>query len=191
MYFNKNKFIIKNIIYITFILLLAVVSTHYIYYKFKDLRSIDYSSSSLDIVFNSKNGEKVSLTKVTPVTDSVGLSTQAYNLTITNNLTIGVDYKIKLVDDVETIENDDCSKKIIPKDYIRVAVKEENKKIKIYKLSEIEDNTLDLGEIKALDTKEYAIRVWVSNDEEVNIPSASHYHGIIQVVENENDIAIK
>ena len=191
MYFNRRKFIIKNIVYITFILLLAVVSTHYIYYKFKDLRSIDYSSSSLDIVFNSKEGEKVTITKVTPVTDSVGLSTQAYNLTIKNNLTIGVSYRIKLIDDLDTISNDNCSEKTIPKEYIRVAVKEGNKRAMIYKLDEIEEDTLDFGEIKALDTKEYAIRVWISNDEEVNIPSASHYHGLIQVVENDNEIAIK
>ena len=191
MYFNRKKFILKNIIYITFILLLAVISTYHIYYKFKDLRSIDYSSSSLDIVFNSKEGEKVSLTKVTPVTDSVGLSTKAYTLDITNNLTIGVSYKIKLIDDLDTINNDGCEEKLIPKEYIRVAVKEENKKVKIYTLSEIENDTLDLGEIAALDTKEYNIRVWVSNDEEVNIPSSSHYHGLLQVVENDNEIAIK
>ena len=190
MYFNRNKFIMKNIIYTIFIVALVTVATNRIYYKFKDLRNIDYSSSSLDVVFHSKTADRISITKVTPITDSVGLSTQAYALSVINNLTESVTYKIKLVDDINAITNDGCNDKQIPKENIRVAIKEDSNKVRIYKLAELEDNTIDIGEIKALDKKEYTIRLWVSNEEEVNVNTNFHYHGIIQVVENENEVAL-
>lgn len=180
----------KNIIYTIFIVALVTVATNRIYYKFKDLRNIDYSSSSLDVVFHSKTADRISITKVTPITDSVGLSTQAYALSVINNLTESVTYKIKLVDDINAITNDGCNDKQIPKENIRVAIKEDSNKVRIYKLAELEDNTIDIGEIKALDKKEYTIRLWVSNEEEVNVNTNFHYHGIIQVVENENEVAL-
>ena len=46
---NRRREIIKNTIYIFFILLLAVVSTYYIYNKFQGARNIDFNSESLDV----------------------------------------------------------------------------------------------------------------------------------------------
>ena len=38
--------------------------------------------------------DKIAITKVTPLTDSVGLSTTNYGLTLSNNLTEKVNYRI-------------------------------------------------------------------------------------------------
>ena len=70
----RKREIIKNTIFIIFILILAVIPTHYIYYKFQGNRNIDFSSESLDVVYHESTGDKLTISKVTPVTDSVGLS---------------------------------------------------------------------------------------------------------------------
>lgn len=183
-YYKKQ--IIKNILIIVLILLFAVFATHHIYYKFQKERNVDYTSSSLDIIFHEKTGDKVTLNKITPVTDSVGLSTKSYTFTVKNNLTVPVGYKIKLVDDNKTIEEDNCINNLISKDIIKVSIKGK-KYNKIYKLSELQDNTLKLEKLKPLEEKDYIIRVWTVNDAQAK--DDIHYHGLIQIVEDNQDIA--
>ena len=191
MYYNRKKYILKNVIIITFILLVAIIATHAIYDKFTKERETDYSSESLDIVFHDVAGANVDITKPTLVNDAIGLSSKAYTLTIKNNLTEPVKYKLKLVDNAEKIILDDCAELQIPKELIRVSVKEDSSKNNIYTLSELIDNNLDLGEIDALAEKNYSIRIWLTNTSEVNISKSLHYHGIIQVIENETDLAVR
>lgn len=191
MYYNRKKYILKNVIIITFILLVAIIATHAIYDKFTKERETDYSSESLDIVFHDVAGANIDITKPTLVNDAIGLSSKAYTLTIKNNLTEPVKYQLKLVDNAEKIILDDCAELQIPKEIIRVSVKEDSSKNNIYTLSELIDNNLDLGEIDALAEKNYSIRIWVTNTSEVNISKNLHYHGIIQVIENETDLAVR
>lgn len=191
MYYNRKKYILKNVIIITFILLVAIIATHNIYYKFAKERDVDYSSESLDIVFHDVAGANVDITKPTLVNDAIGLSSKAYTLTIKNNLTEPVKYQLKLVDNTERIILDDCAELQIPKEIIRVSVKEDSSKNNIYTLSELIDSDLDLGEIDALAEKNYSIRIWVTNTSEANISKNLHYHGIIQVIENETDLAVR
>ena len=61
MYYNAKKERLKNIIYITIILVVALFSTHHIYYKFKEERNIDYNSENIDVVFHEKTASKVAL----------------------------------------------------------------------------------------------------------------------------------
>jgi hypothetical protein len=188
--YNRKREIIKNVIYITVILLIAVVSTYYIYNKFQVDRDIDFNSESLDVTYHENSGDKVSIVKVTPVTDSVGLSSKSYNITIKNNLTENVSYKIKLIDDLEEISNDLCSDNLISKDNIRVSIKVNKKDNKIYTLDELEDNLLLSSTIKALDSIDISIRAWVRQDSSLPLGSNMHYHGIIQVIEDDSDVAI-
>ncbi|MBE6157284.1 MAG: hypothetical protein E7160_00600 [Firmicutes bacterium] len=183
-YYKKQ--IIKNILIIVLILLFAVFATHHIYYKFQKERNVDYTSSSLDIIFHEKTGDMVTLNKITPVTDSVGLSSKSYTFTVKNNLTVPVSYRIKLVDNENAIKEDNCSSSLINKDVIKVSIKGK-KYNKIYKLSELEDNTLKIEKVDALEERNYTIRVWTSNDAQAK--DNMHYHGLIQIVEANNDLA--
>lgn len=184
MYYKKlrKKEMIKNTVIITLILLLAVISTYYIYHKFENEHNVDYNSQSLDIVFHEKNAEKVSLTKVTPVTDSIGLSSNSYTLTIKNNLTEPVKYLVKLEDDLEEISNDNCGEYQIPKEAIRVSIKED-KENKIYNLSDLEEGILMTKKINALGEKDISIRVWINKDSSIPTGSNLHYHSKIKVIE--------
>ena len=98
MYYKNlyRKEMIKNFIIIGIILFVAVFSTYHIYYSFSNTEEIDYSSTSLDITFHEETGEELDITKITPLTDSVGLSSKGHTVTITNNLTEEVNYKIKI-----------------------------------------------------------------------------------------------
>ena len=189
MYYNYRKERLKSALIICFILAIAIFATHHIYYKFQNERNTDYSSESLDITFHEETGDKVALTRVTPVTDAVGLSSQSYTFTIKNNMTIPVDYTIKLVDDLEMVFEDNCGEIEMPKDIIRVAIKSEEK-TEIYTLSELEDGVLETDKIKPLDEEEYTIRVWTTQNTTLQAGSTRHYHGKIQIVEDDNQVAI-
>lgn len=185
-----KKELIKNGIKVSLILLFAIAATFYIYNKFENNRSVDYSSDSLDVIYHDKSGDKIDMTKVTPVTDSVGLSSNDYSLTIKNNLTIGVNYKIKIVDNKEKILEDECGNFSIPKEDIRVSIKTNTKPNKIYNLSDLEDGILLDNKIKALDQNEITIRMWINKDSLLPTGTTMHYHGIIQVIEEDDILAI-
>ena len=181
--YNRKKEIIKNTLYIVFILLLAVIPTYYIYNKFQGVRDISVNSTLLDVTYHEKTGDRITLDKVTPVTDSVGLSSKSYNITVKNNLTEKVDYKISLFEDVEKIEEDLCKDSLIPKEVIRVSVKASKLGTKIYNLSELVDNVLLEDTMEALEKKDISIRLWVRQDSGIPSGTKLHYHGKIKVEE--------
>lgn len=178
-----TKEIIKNTFIIGIILLFASVCTYFIYNKFQTTRNVDYNSKSLDIVYHD-NGNKIAIEKATPMTDSVGLSSKAYNLTVKNNLTIPVDYKVRILNDAELdLENED---NLIPKEDIKISIKEGKNQNKIYNLNELEKGILLDSTINALAENEIYIRVWVNKDSTIVPGSNLKYHGIIQVIENDS-----
>jgi len=181
--YNRKKEIIKNTAYIIFILLLAVIPTYYIYNKFQGVRDVSVNSTLLDVTYHETDGDRINLTKVTPVTDSVGLSSKAYNITVKNNLTEEVNYKVSLLDDLEKIEEDLCGDNLISKDVIRVSIKTSNVGTTIYNLDELENNVLLEDKLSALEKKNISIRVWVKQDSGIPSGTKMHYHGKIKVEE--------
>ncbi len=185
-----KKEIIKNVVKTSLILLLAVVSTYYIYHKFQGEGNVDFKSSSLDIVYHDSEGDKISITKVTPVTDSVGLSSNSYSFSIKNNLTMSVNYKVKIILDEETIKKDECGASLIPQEDIRISIKNKKTSNEIYTLSDLENGILLSDTLEALESEEIVIRTWVSRETSLPPGAKMHYHGIIQVIEEDNTIAI-
>lgn len=188
--FNPKKYLIKNIIYTTLIILLAIFSTCNIYYKFQDDRDVNYNSESFVVTFHEKSGDRMSITNVTPVTDSVGLSSKAYSLNIKNNLTVPVLFKIKIVDDLDRVVADNCQNELLSKDFIRISIKNGKEDNQIYNLNELKDGILLDDEMKALEDRELTIRIWVNRDSNIPLNTNLHYHGIIQVLESNNTVAI-
>lgn len=176
---------------ITLILGIAAIATYQIYHKFVHERTTDYNSESLEITFHEKTGNKVTIIKAAGVTDSVGLSSKAYTFSIKNNSNQKVKYKLLLVDDNDTIEEDNCLGKEIPKEFLRVSIKKNDQKAEIYSFDELENDILSNEEIKNGEEKEYAIRVWVTNSTDLPSLTNLHYHGIIQILENDNSLAVK
>ena len=189
--YNAKKEMIKNTVYTIFILALAIVSTYYIYNKFHSERVVDVSSEALEVLFQESKGDRLTIDKVTPVTDSVGLSSKSYSLSIINNLTEDVPYTIKISDDLEKIVKDKCEDKLIPKDDIRISIKVNKDDNVIYTLGELEDNVLYQGQIKALEKNNISIRLWVKHDTTLSGGSRMHYHGIINVYDRDKLVLFK
>lgn len=181
----RKREIIKNTIYIIFILLLAIIPTYYIYNKFQGVRDISVNSTLLDVTYHEVTGDKVTLTKVTPVTDSVGLSSKAYNITVKNNLTEEVGYKVSIFDDLEKISEDLCGDNLISKDVIKISIKTNKVGTKIYNLDELENNVLLIDTLDALEKKDISVRVWVRQDSGIPSGTKMHYHGTLKVEEIE------
>lgn len=188
--YKRKKELIKNVVYIFIILTIAIVSTYYIYYKFQGDRVVDFNSESLDVTYHETAGDKLTISRVTPVTDSVGLSSKSYMISIKNNLTEKVGYKIKIVDDLEKIVDDQCEEELIPKEDIRISVKVNKKLNKIYNLSELEEGILLDDIIDALGENNISIRLWIRQDSTMPVGSHMHYHGIVQVIEENDSLAI-
>lgn len=188
--YNPKKEVMKNIIYIGIILLIAIISTYKIYYKFQDDRNVNFNSDSFVITFHEKTGDKVNITKVTPVTDSVGLSSNSYSFSIKNNLTEKAHFEVRLVDDLESVTDDNCIDKLISKENIKVSIKNGKKDNKIYNLNELEDGVLLSDKISALEEREISVRVWVDKNSSLPIGSDMHYHGTIKVLEDNGSVAM-
>ncbi len=187
--YNRKKEIIKNTVYITFILLIAVVSTYFIYNKFQKTRTVDFNSASLDVSYHEASGDRISINKVTPVTDSVGLSSKAYTISVKNNLTENVHYKVKVLDDKEKKDEYD-EELLIPKEDIRISVKVNKEDTEIYSLDELEDGVLLDTEVVALGNDNISIRVWIKQDSKLPAGSEMYYDGLIQLVEESSSVAI-
>ncbi len=183
MYYNPKKELIKNVLTITFILSIAVVSTYYIYNKFDHSEIVDYSSESLDITFKEEQGDEINITTVSPVTDSVGLSSKAHTITIKNNLTEKTSFIIKLSDNLKKQNKDNCNEYQIPREDIKISVRYSSGDTEIYNLSDIDDEILVIGKLKPLETEKYTIRAWISSESSLPMGSSLHYHGLIEIEE--------
>lgn len=177
----------KSIIIITIILLFALITTHYIYYKFQNQRDQINSSNSLEVIFHEKDKDNISLTQAIPVTDSVGLSSKVYTFTIENNTTNNVKYSVKIIDNNDLYISDGCADRIIPNNFIKCAIHKDKERNQVFLLSDVPNAIIALGTIKSKEKIDYSIRVWVSKDSTLN--KNLHYHGIIQVVEDGVDVA--
>ena len=165
-------------------------SLYKIYYKFNN-NNIDYSSTSLDVRFHEENGEELNITKVTPLSDAVGLSSLAHNITITNHSEELIKYKIKIVDNIDIMERQGCRGITIPREEINISIKSPDRTTKIYKLADLEEGVILSATAKPLEEIKYTVRIWVNNESNLPTGSDHHYHGLIQVVENDTILAIK
>lgn len=185
-YYRKQM--IKSAIIMIFILIFALVATYYIYYKFKDTRDQINNSSSLEVTFHEKAGDKVTLTRVTPVSDAVGLSSQAYTFTIKNNKETPVNYSIKLEKDLATIVEDECSDTQIPLSMIKGAIHRPKEENHIFMVSDLKENTIVSRKLKGKESVSYTVRFWTTANN-LSLDSNFHFHGKLQIIENGVDIA--
>lgn len=180
----------KELVIITFLLALVLVSTYFIYYKFKNSTDIKYDSDTLDVTFHGDKGDRVDFYKVTPVTDSVGLSSKEYSFTIKNNTNKTLEYSINIVDNNEFIQEDYCKDTQIPKNIIKFSIRNEKEDNSIYALNNLINGNVLTRKIKPRDKEKYTMRFWTTRDTNISTGTKLHYHGIIEVVDLGNKVAI-
>lgn len=179
----------KEIVVIIFILAFALVATYKTYYKFKDSRNVDYNTSTIDVTFHEKTGAEVNILKLTPVRDSVGLSSKAYTFTIKNNTNASLKYSINIDDNEMKVKDDDCLEYQIPHNLIKFSIHKNGEQNRIYTLSDLVNGEVLTRIIKANQQEEYTMRFWISGDS-LQTGAGLHYHGLIKVNDLGNQVAI-
>lgn len=180
---TRRKMLIKTIIFMIIIIGFSIFSSILIYNKFKTVRDKKYNSSSLEVTYHSKYGKNINITKVTPVTDYVGLSSYSYKFTIKNNTNKKVKYQVQLIDDDKKYIKDNCKDKIIPKSIIKVGIHKSGEVSRIVNLDDIENGILTTAVLRPKKEEKYTIRVWISNENDLVLDKSLHYHGLLKVVE--------
>lgn len=179
----------KEIVVIIFILAFALVATYKTYYKFKDSRNVDYNTSTIDVTFHEKTGAEVNILKLTPVRDSVGLSSKAYTFTIKNNTNASLKYSINVDDNEMKVKDDDCLEYQIPHNLIKFSIHKNGEQNHIYTLSDLVNGEVLTRIIKANQQEEYTMRFWISGDS-LQTGANLHYHGLIKVNDLGSQVAI-
>lgn len=144
--------------------------------KSEDYNSITVGTLKIDFLHDSQN--VLNLNGAYPTMDTEGEKLEPYQFKITNNGTLNASYKIKLVNDEEIIEEDNCSLNLLSLSSLKVKVNEDSP----FLLSDKQDNSYVIadGIILPNETKEYNIRIWIK-DTAGNEALGKHYHGKIVV----------
>lgn len=144
--------------------------------KSEDYSSITVGTLKIDFLQDSQN--VLNLNGAYPTMDTEGEKLEPYQFKITNNGTLNASYKIKLVNDNEVIEEDNCSLNLLSFSALKVKVNEDSS----FLLSDKQDNSYVIAEgiILPNETKEYNIRIWIK-DTAGNEALGKHYHGKIVV----------
>ncbi len=177
-----RRHMIKSAIIIIFLLAFAIISTYLIYQSFANERERDIDTGEMEVVFHNKDGNKINLTKFTPVSDAVGLSSTEYDFTVKNSTANSVSYKIVLESNTNRINKDNCMNKIIPSELLKLSLRVDYQAPTAKILSEYQDNVLYEDTLEANSEEDYSIRLWAINSDFV-IDRDSHYHGVIKVIE--------
>lgn len=166
----QKKELKRNIIFISFILIFATVSTYLIYNKFKDERDYKLNLPEIDATFHS--GNRVSIYDYTPVRDSVGLSMKPYTITIKNNTNKKTNFSITLKSDDSFKDKKYKKYERLPNSAIKVSVHENGHDTEIYNLDDI-DSVLVKKSLKPKEEVNYKIRVW---ETKIDIDSGNYYY---------------
>lgn len=177
-----RRHMIKSAIIIIFLFAFAIVSTYLIYQSFSSERERDIDTGEMEVVFHSKEGNKINLTRFTPVSDAIGLSSTEYDFTVKNSTANSVSYKIVLEPNTNRINKDNCMNKIIPSELLKLSLRVDHQAPVAKILSEYQENILYEDTLEANSEEDYSIRLWAINSDFV-IDRDSHYHGIIKVIE--------
>ena len=179
----RKKMLIKTMIFMVLIIGISVFVSITIYNKFKTVRDKKYNSPSLEVTYHSKYGKSINITKVTPVTDYVGLSGYAYKFTIKNNTNKKVKYQIKLMDNDKRYIKDNCEEKKIPKSIIKIGIHKSGEVSKVINLDDVDDDILTTAVLRPKKEEKYTVRVWISNENDLVLDKYLHYHGLLKVTE--------
>ena len=177
-----RRHMIKSAIIIIFLFAFAIISTYLIYNSFSNERERDIDTGEMEVVFHGKEGNKINLTKFTPVSDAVGLSSTEYSFTVKNSTANSVSYKIVLESNINRINSDGCFTKTIPSELLKLSLRVDHQTPVAKILSEYQNNVLYEYTLEADSEEDYSIRLWAINSDFV-IDRDSHYHAIIKVIE--------
>lgn len=109
--------------------------------------------------------------------DSLGLKSSGNTITITNNTNELINYKLKLVRDIQNINKDNCSDREVPLEYIRYSIDGVNVSTIVPKKNG--EIVIITGCLKGHKTKKLNIKLWLAED--ITRDKNYHFHGYFTV----------
>ena len=178
---------IKLTIFSIFAVTITMISSAYAIFSSVQ-KSENYNTitvGTLKIDFNDTEdglGNIIKLNGAYPESDNDGQKEEPYTFKITNSGNISANYKIKILDDTDMIESDNCQDNLLDKTKIKLSINGEEP----ITLSDKEANSYEIanGILTPNNSRTYKIRIWIT-DQAGNEVLGKHYHGKI-VVEGEN-----
>lgn len=195
---KKNKS--KSLIIVIIILALSVVfisSSYALFSVSKEGNEYNFVKvGNLDLEFENLSSSQNILQLVSdyPISDLEGKSGEPFKFSITNVGTLSISYRVKIIDNIDAINEHDCNENLLDSKYIKYTlndsdvtklnVKEgiqyDKKQNEIGKYYEIYS-----GKILPNDSALYELRLWIDNTS--NEVLGKHFHGKIFVeIEQEN-----
>lgn len=142
-------------------------------------------TATLVLTLDESESNAISLINAVPVTDKKGLTYKPYTFKVKNSGTIDANYRIMIVNDTKSYENDGCSDKMLDWSNIKYSFAKNNEAATRGILSDTA-GVLNLGTIKANETDSYSLQLWIKS-EATNEIMNKHFHGIIKVEAVQSD----
>ena len=168
--FNKKE---KIIFVITIIGIVAILSTlvttsYAMLIKTGTSNEKDlFASKDMVITFSEEADSNININPAIPMSDEAGQKTTPYRFTITNSGDYKGSYTIKLIENAETT---------IPLNNVKYSINGNTPKL----LSDRKDQILETGLIKAGNSKDFELRLWIDYEATTEI-SGTIYSGKISV----------
>lgn len=133
-------------------------------------------------------GDVLSLKDAYPISDADGANQKAYRFSIENTGAIGIDFKIKVVNDDSIIASDGCSNNLIDPSYIKYKL--DNDSPVLLSTRESSGYTIYTKSNLAGHAQEvHELRIWITNSaSNLNNVLGKHFHGKVVVETSQTGI---
>lgn len=128
-----------------------------------------------------RSGDVVTLNSAYPSSDEVGQLGSPYQFTLTNISDKDINYKVQIVNDESMIRSDGCADRLVSLELLRLNV---NNGIPL-SFEDLKDvgYTVSSGVLRAGESLNYKIRIWINEVADEEIVLNQHYHGRLVVKE--------
>lgn len=185
---RQTKITMVSIFFVTIVMISSAYAVFSSVQKSEDYNTLSVGLLKVDFDKNESNlSNVINLNGAYPVTDQEGQGTNPYRFSITNSGTLDANYKIRIIDDNDMIEEDGCSDNLLNKNYVKVSIN--SGEPFILTQAELNDYTIREGVLSPGQREQVDIRIWI-NESAGNDALGKHYHSKI-VVESESKSANK
>lgn len=176
---RQTKVTMVSIFFVTIVMISSAYAIFSSVQKSEDYNTLSVGVLKVDFNKNESNlSNVINLNGAYPVTDQEGQGTSPYSFSITNSGTLDANYKIRIIDDNDMIESDECGDNLLNKEYVKVSIN--NGDPFILTQVEFNDYTIKEGVLSPGQKEQLDIRIWI-NESAGNDSLGKHYHSKIVV----------
>lgn len=181
---QENKLGLVVFIFSTIICLVAV--SYAVWTQvFEGQKENKLETATLILTLDESESNAISLIHAVPVTDNKGLTYEPYTFKVQNSGTIAANYRIMIVNDTTTYENDNCADKMLDWSNIKYSFSKNSETATTGILSDTA-GILNIGTIDAAEIDTYSLKLWIKSSATNEIMN-QHFHGIIKVEAVQSD----